>query len=159
MEQLRISCDICEEAGFTDEARFLQKISEQTCKAYLVVERGFEYNDEIYDLNEEASPRQVFLDKTSALREAENQNVAQIRRYNPLAFCYALEEVSSHSMEELGRRITKILAADFQMPPDEEAWGLDPIFPGSATDQQLREIFKLFDRLEFFQVIEAEVSL
>ncbi len=67
MDELRISSDICEEAGFAEEASFLQSISDRRCKAYVVVERGFEYNDEIYDLNEESSPRQVFLDKTTAL--------------------------------------------------------------------------------------------
>lgn len=159
MEDLRISSDICQEAGFDEEAKFLRSISDQRCKAYIVVERGFEYNDEIYDLNDDSAPRQVFLDKTSALREAELRNIDQIRQYNPQAFCYGLEEITSQSEEELGRKISEILGGGFEMPPEEDAWELDPIFPSSATDDQLKEIFRLFDKLEFFQVVEADVSV
>ncbi len=159
MDELRISSDVCEEAGLADEATFLRSISNQTCKAYVVVERGFEYNDEIYDLNEEQSPRHVFLDKTSALREAETRNVEQIRQFNPLAFCYGLDEITSLQREELGRRVSEILGRDFQLPGEEESWDLDPIFPPAATDEQMRAIAKLFDGLEFFQVIEADVAV
>ncbi len=159
MDDLRISSDICEEAGFAEEAKFLQSISDHKCKAYVVVERGFEYNDEIYDLNDEASPRQIFLDKTTALRAAEAKNVDQIRQHNPLAFCYGVDEISSLSAEQLSRRISEILGTSFQLPGEEDAWDLDPIFPSSATDEQLQAIFALFDKLEFFQVVESDVSV
>lgn len=159
MDALRISSDICEEAGLADEAKFLRSVSNRTGKAYVVVERGFEYNDEIYDLNEERSPRQVFLDKASALGEAETRNMEQIRQFNPLAFCYGIDEITSLEREELGRRVSEILGQQYQLPGEDVAWELDPIFPSWASDDQMRAIAKLFDRLEFFQVIEADVAV
>ena len=159
MDDFQIGSDICEEAGLTDEARFLQSVSNQTAKVFVVVERGFEYNDEIYELEEDAAPRHVFLDKESARREAEFRNVDQLRTVNPLAFCYELAEVCSLDAEQLQERIANILGSDYQLPGEDGFWELDPIFPPSASDDQLREIFKLFDRLDFFEVIEADVSV
>ncbi|MGI9472945.1 MAG: hypothetical protein ACR2NZ_15500 [Rubripirellula sp.] len=159
MDELRISSDICEEAGFPKEAKFLKQVADESGKAFVVVERGFEYNDEIYDLNDAASPRRVFLNKTAALREAEARNVQKLREFNPLAFCYAIEEISSHDAAELSGRISEILGTTFRLPSEDDAWELEPIFPHTASDEQLAEIFRLFDRLAFFQVIESNVSI
>ena len=40
--------DLCEENGFTRQAELLRAISGNGGKAYVVIERGSEYNDEIY---------------------------------------------------------------------------------------------------------------
>ncbi|MFK8113807.1 MAG: hypothetical protein AB8B91_16520 [Rubripirellula sp.] len=159
LEELQVSSDICEEAGFTDEAQFLQAISNQTCKVFVIVERGFEYNDEVFHLNDEAAPQKVFLDKTSALRAAEQQNAGQLRQYNPLAFCYGIEEISSLSQEQIQARVREILNDRTFQIDEEESWELEPIFPSSTTDDQMREIYRLFDKLQFFEVVESDLSL
>lgn len=161
-DELKVSSDVCEEAGLADEAKFIQAMADGQSKAYVVVERGFEYNDEIYGLNDEVSPQQVFLDKTSALRAAEQRNANHLRDFNPMAFCYGLEEITSLSPAALEQKIQEILGiAGFHMPgeDDEHAWELEGVFPDNTTDEQLREIFRLFDKLRFFDVIESDLSL
>jgi hypothetical protein len=126
---------------------------------YVVVEGGLEYNGEVYDLNKEVEPQQVFFDRTSALRMAETKNVQQLRQYSPLAFCYHVSEISSLDEAELQSRLRESLNdPSFQLSA-EDNWVLDPIFPASASDEQMREICGLFDNLHLFEVIESELSI
>ena len=157
MDELQVGSDICEEAGLAEEAKFLRSVSTASGVAYLVVEYGFEYNDEIYDLNEQASPNQVFLDKATAFRAAELKNARHLRQYNPFAFCFEVDEISSLKSNEVKSRIAEIIGdPNFQIDDSGE---LDSVFPSDATDDQLREIMRLFDKLEFFHVVETKVSV
>lgn len=59
---------------------------------YIVVEQGYEYNDEIHYPAGDGSPGRTFANKADAERVA-NESVANILEQQPLSdFCYALYE-------------------------------------------------------------------
>jgi hypothetical protein len=164
VDDFRVCSDLCEEGGFIEQARLLRSLADGGCKGYVVVERGYEYNDEIFAIEERGGePREVFLDREKAERAAAERNIKMFREWNILAFCYGPGEISNYTPAELSDRIGKILGTDFQFPGDEDGdHAFDDydrsLFPASATDEQMIEITKLFKNLDFFRVVETEIA-
>jgi hypothetical protein len=156
MDDFRICSDLCEENGFGKQAQLMRAIAKGGCKAYAVVERGFEYNDEIFVVEEGGAPRAVYLDKKQAVQAASQRNAEMFRKSNPMAFCYDLDQITDLTPEELSARISKILGTDFEWP--DAGFDIEErIFPESATDEQMLAITKLFT-LNFYYVVETKFA-
>lgn len=52
-------------------------------KVYLILERAYEYNDEIMCSSEGGSPHKVYKDRKEAEREALNLSMQRIRNFDP----------------------------------------------------------------------------
>jgi hypothetical protein len=152
--------DLCEENGFTRQAELLRAISGNGGKAYVVIERGSEYNDEIYSPQLVGDPRTIFLDEAVAERVAARRNADWYRDNNILDYCYSLDQVTDLSAAELSSKIAAILGRDYQLPNSgESTWARadDPLITGPVTDEQMQRVADLFT-LKFYYVVETEFA-
>jgi hypothetical protein len=152
--------DLCEENGFTRQAELLRSIAGQGRKAYLVVERGAEYNDEIISPRQFGDPKTVFIDRETADKAAAELNAAWYRHNNILDYCYRLAEVTDLSASELSVKIAAILGRDYELPNNgfpTRARSEGPLISGPSTDEQMHQIADLFT-LKFYYVVETEFA-
>jgi hypothetical protein len=153
--------DLCEENGFHRPAELLRSISGRGRKVYVVVERGAEYNDEIYSPREKGEPRTIFLEREAAERAAADRDADWHRYNNILDFCYQLKQVTDLSAAELSARIGTILDREYRLPNEgypTYASAEGPLIPDPPpTDEQMRAIAALFT-LKFFYVEETEFA-
>ena len=63
MDDYLACSDLCEEQGFLRQAELLRAVGRGQGRAFLVLERGYHYNDYNYDLDRQGQPRTVFLDR------------------------------------------------------------------------------------------------
>jgi hypothetical protein len=155
-----VCSDLCEEHGFLRQAEVLRSLAAGQGTAYVVMERGAEYNDEIMDPWLAGEPRTVFLDRGEAERVAAARNANWLCENHILDFCYRLQDVTEHSAEELSRRISNILGRPFLLENDGHptfARADGPLITGPATDQQKLRIAELFT-LKFFYVAETRFA-
>jgi len=109
----------------------------------------------------EGLPRAVFLARGEAERWSAAKNIESFRQVLPFDFEAFIISPPWPTNEELEVRVGEILGMPFRMPT-ELAGGMAgddrlPIFPKSATNEQMARIVGLFE-LTFFHVEEAVVA-
>lgn len=126
-------------------------------RAYIVAERGFEYNDEHdYVSPGDGTPKTLFFDRAEAEQAARLMNGRRLREIDLGGFGLDSDDFTSLPLRELERRVGALLGTEFQLFP---GGNVTPAhFPESATDGQMAEVARLFDRLPFFHVIEVEFA-
>jgi hypothetical protein len=155
-EDLVVS-DLCEEKGFPRQAALLRAVADGAGKAYVVAERGFEYNDEHdYVSREDGTPKTLYLDRADAERAAALWNGRRLREIDLGGFGLDTDDFTSLRQPEVERRVGEILGIRFELFPG--GMVAPTPFPPSATDEQMAEVAKLFDRLPFYHVIEVEFA-
>jgi hypothetical protein len=154
MDDLTAGSDLCEQNHFLRQARLLRAMAGAGGKVYLLVERGDEYNDNFYEVAEgDGEFRTLFLDRYDAELEATFRNARKLREIDLADFGYSVEDVSSLDEAELVARASAILGEPFRARVG-GFWR--PSLPKWATDDQMIALARLFDKLRFYHVIEAE---
>ncbi len=155
MDTFLQGADLCEEYRLLDQARLLRSMAKDNGgKVYLLAERGAEYNDNWVEVDvEDGEFRNVFTERDAAQRAADIGNARRFREINLRDFGGA-GNMTSVDWRDLDARINHILSNPFQLDsPDHD----EPIIlPASLTDEQMIAIARLFDKMQFFHVIEAE---
>ena len=157
MDEDLVVSDLCEEAGFPRQATLLRAVAGGERKAYVVAERGFEYNDEFNQVSYgDGTPKTLFIDRAEAERAACLSNGRRLREIDLSGYGLDTDNFTSLPRRELERRVGAVLGIKFELFPG----GLvqPTAFPESATDEQMAEVAGLFDRIAFFHVIEVEFA-
>lgn len=160
MDDHLVCSDFCEENGFPKAADWLRAASGCRRTAYVVMERGTEYDDCIDLPRAEGHPRTIFLDRGEAERAAALRNAAWHRENNVLKFCYDIKDVTDLSEAQLASAIGEILGRPIVLPPCGGRWydeTDEPIMKGRVTDEQMMRFAGLFT-LKFFYVAETKFA-
>ena len=146
--------DLCEENHFPRQAAMLRALAGAGGKVYVVAQRDVDYNDEnMYVIGDDGHPRSIFFDRAEAKDAALRRNAAELRDLPLLEYGIDLSDFTSLTEPELNRGVSTALGVDFDLWSGDES---STRFPASATDEQMMAVARLFDKLQFFHVIEAE---
>jgi hypothetical protein len=157
MDEDLVVSDLCEEEGFPRQATLLRAVAGGAGKAYVVAERGFEYNDEYnYVSDGDDTPRTLFFDRAEAEQAVCLLNGRRLREIDLAEWGRDTDDFTSLPESELERRVSAALGIEFQLFPGRVV--APTPFPASATDGEMAEVARLFDRLPFFHVIEVEFA-
>ncbi len=124
-------------------------------KGYIVLEVGFEYNDEYYSTGNYGAtyeaPKKVFTDKEKAIIELNKKTFEKLRgedlgRYGG----DGLDGICKKGMNDM---FSKICQEEFDIVVDD----YDIEIPEDATDEQLSKIVECLD-LEFFELVEVDLD-
>ena len=131
-------------------------------KAYVILQRGFEYNDEIYSSQESGSgfPKTIFFTEKTALEQVRKLNIAEFKSQNLSDYCYDIEDICDdvEKLEELVKSLKEKYGecpqpnSIWERKPDE--WSLHP----NVTDEEAIQYSELIN-LEFFEIVETEVDV
>jgi len=125
-------------------------------KAYVVIERGYEYNDEIYHQPETdddcGKPEHVYFDQKKALDVAQKLNSKFFSGLRLCEYCYGIDEILVDEDEETCQKLSEIIGKPLTKDELEEFE-----VPENLTEKQLEEISKLFN-LEFYSVVAVDAD-
>jgi hypothetical protein len=123
-------------------------------KGYVILEVGYEYNDEIYHAgyygDSFEAPNEVYTDKDKADAELTKRTNDKLRGLELGYYCYGIDEITNHEEE-----LIKFLNEELKMETNMDEF-YDVSIPSSATDEQLEKLQKLIT-LNFFQLKEVEL--
>ncbi len=126
-------------------------------KGYIVLEVGYEYNDEYYHTgnggNMYEAPKKVFIDKEQAIVELEKKTIEKLKgeslgNYNG----NGLEGICEKGMTYEFRKIFK---EDFDIDLDEDEYDIQ--IPKNASNESLKKIIECM-KLKFFELVEVELN-
>jgi len=128
-------------------------------KAYVVLQKGFEYNDEIYSAYETGMghPKRIFFTKEAAQEHMNELESIELKDNNITDFAYEIEDIVNdvESLEKLVQNLNqkygKFESKDRWSRPDQ--YRLHP----NATLEESKEYAKLIN-LSFFEIVETDVD-
>ena len=131
-------------------------------KVYVILQRGFEYDDEIYSNHESGSgfPQTVFFTKPGALEQTRKLNIEEFKTTNISDYCYEIEDICD-DVEKLKELVKQFKQKYGECPPSKSVWERKPdewrLHP-DVTDEEAKQYVKLIN-LEFYEVVETEVDV
>lgn len=135
-------------------------------KAYLVVEKNYEYNDEIYHTGEEDAwkPKKVYADKEKAIETAKRLNMKAFVDADLASYGYTLSDLSSKSRQRVYEMIGKILGIDedtWNNSIEEGLYHLEKYFDKikKLNQADLEIITQAFNEIKFFEVLEIDAEV
>jgi hypothetical protein len=124
-------------------------------KGYLVLEVGYEYNDEYYSTGNYGTtyeaPKKVFLNEETAMAELKQKTFEKLRGED--LGRYGGDGLDGICKKNTQDEFSKICQEEFGIDTDE----YDIEIPKDATDEQLMKIIECL-KLEFFKLVEVELN-
>ena len=126
-------------------------------KGYIVLEVGYEYNDEYYHTGNYGAtyeaPEKVFTDKEKANDELKQKTFEKLRGGEDLGRYNGdwLDGICKDGMQD---EFAKIFKEEFDIDVEKK---YEAVVPKKATDEQLMKIIECLD-LEFFELVEVELD-
>lgn len=121
---------------------------------YILMETGYEYNDETYNPPEcgGGKPRSVYKDRAKAVAEATKCNAKHFEEgMRPGDYGYDWDDVTSFDEGEI---ILRMLDIDPHFKMTKSPWEMGGL-PALTPAQQLKAA-ELFDLIKFYEVFEVE---
>ena len=127
--------------------------------AYVVLQKGFEYNDEVYSQAESGSghPHKIFFTEEAAREEVERMNIKELKETNITEYAYDIEDICDYPDEllefcnSLNEKYGKIETKDRWNTPDE--YRLNSM----ATDEEAKQYSNMID-LDFYEMVQVEID-
>jgi len=155
---------------------------------FVVVEVGFDYNDEVYFQPEcgGGKPIHIYSSKKKAEQEAQRLTIRRLRTTNPIEFGHGWDEISSLGESDLKEKLQgvfpehvvsmgehmeftikceltehhRLYRAIGRKCPCEQ--GKDRYhrapWPSNITDEQLLKVAELLDQISFYTVEEIDID-
>lgn len=123
-------------------------------KGYIVLEVGFEYDDEYYSTGNYGpmyeKPKKIFLNKEKAVEVWKKESVKKLRGLTlGLYFQDGGRDMFNKGMQDKGEQIMQELGID------QEDWEME--IPKTATNEQLEQLLECL-KIEFFKVAEIDIE-
>jgi len=127
--------------------------------AYVVLQKGFEYNDEVYSQAESGGghPHKIFFTQEGAREEVEKMNISEFKNTNISEYSYDIEDICDDPDEllnfcnSLNEKYGKIESKDRWSQPDE--YRLHQM----ASDEESKKYASMVD-INFYEMVQVEVD-
>jgi hypothetical protein len=127
--------------------------------AYVILQKGFEYNDEVYSQSGSGAghPHKIFFTKEAAREEVVKMNINEFKQTNITEYSYEIEDICDDPDEllefcnSLNEKYGEIESKDVWNIPDEYR------LHNMATDEEANQYSKMVD-LDFYEMVEVEVD-
>jgi hypothetical protein len=117
-------------------------------KIYVVLEQGFMYNDNTYELIEGTTTRKAFIRKEEAVEECNKLSIQALKDFNNLS------DLDVYNLDEDGHLFEKITKYGGMCPSKNSR---EIILPENLTDEQALDILKSLS-VQFFYVQAIELE-
>jgi hypothetical protein len=130
-------------------------------KSYIILKKGYEYNDEIYSEFDSGAgrPHRVFLNRESANKECQKLDIKEFKETNITEYAYDIEDVLNCTESEL-LEYCKSLNDKYGKPESISRWDRpdDYRLNANATEEESIKYANMVG-LSFFSVEECEVDI
>ncbi len=127
-------------------------------KAYVILKKGFEYDDNIYNEVDGGRPSLVVFDKEDADTKAYELNIQEYKQLNITDYGYGLDEVLKVD-EDVYNDFNKSLVEKYGEIKKQGSWDrtesrLHPM----ANDDESKKYAKMLE-ISFYEVIETDLDM
>jgi len=128
-------------------------------KAYVIMEKGYEYDDNIYNSTEGGNPKTIIFGKKEAEEKSHKLEIEVLKEVDIRLYTYDIEDAISSDIEEV-KSYLESLNQKYGKPVPKNKWdklGEYQLNP-KATDEEAEKYLSMLS-IRFFEVVEVEVDV
>jgi len=127
-------------------------------KAYVILQKGFEYNDEVYTEGEGGNPQIVCFSKEDAKIKVDKLNFEEYKKRSLTEYTYDLEDVLSVDVEDY-EKFNESLVEKYGPIVTTNRWDdTENILHPKASVEESKKYCDM-TTLSFYDVVETEVDM
>jgi len=127
-------------------------------KAYVILKKGFEYDDNIYNESEGGTPNLIVFSKEDAKKKVDELNVKEFKQCSLNEYSYDLEDSLCVDLSEYDE-FNDSLTAKYGKPEIKNRWEssenrLHPM----ANEEETKKYMSMV-KLSFYEAIETDIDI
>ena len=127
-------------------------------KAYVILKKGFEYDDNIYSESEGGSPSLIVFSKEDANRKVDELNAKEFKQCSISEYSYDMEDILTVEIDEYDK-FNESLNQKYGKPESKNRWEsyenrLHPMANEEETDKYMNMV-----KLSFYEAVETDIDV
>jgi hypothetical protein len=126
-------------------------------KAYVILKKGFEYDDNIYNEVEGGTPNLIVFSKEDAQLKVKELNIEEFKHSSISDFSYDMEDVLNVEIDEY-EKFNESLNTKYGKPESKNRWDsyenkLHPM----ANEEEAKQYIKMV-AISFYEAVETDID-
>jgi len=128
-------------------------------KSYIIMEKGYEYDDNIYNSIEGGNPTKVFFNRKDAETEKNRLEIKKMKETNISYYTYSIEEGLNVDLDVF-TKFLESLNNKYSVPVPINRWDsfgefqLNPM----ATDEECQKYLEMIS-IRFYDIVETDIDV
>ena len=127
-------------------------------KAYVILRKGFEYDDNIYSESEGGSPSLIVFSKEDANRKVNELNAKEFKQCSISEYSYDMEDILTVEIDEYDK-FNESLNQKYGKPESKNRWeSYENRLHPEANEEETEKYMKMVS-MSFFEAIETDIDV
>jgi hypothetical protein len=127
-------------------------------KAYVILRKGFEYDDNIYSETEGGSPSLIVFSKEDAMKKVDELNIKEYKECSLHEYSYDLEESLNVEVSEYDE-FNESLNTKYGKPESKNRWdSFENKLHPMANEEETQKYMKMV-KLSFYEAVETDIDV
>ena len=127
-------------------------------KAYVILRKGFEYDDNIYSESEGGSPSLIVFSKEDANRKVNELNAKEFKQCSISEYSYDMEDILTVEISEYDK-FNESLNQKYGKPESKNRWeSYENRLHPEANEEEAEKYIKMVS-MSFYEAIETDIDV
>ena len=127
-------------------------------KAYVILRKGFEYDDNIYSESEGGSPSLIVFSKEDANRKVNELNAKEFKQCSISEYSYDMEDVLTVEIDEYDK-FNESLNQKYGKPESKNRWeSYENRLHPMANEEETQKYTNMV-KLSFYEAVETDIDV
>ena len=127
-------------------------------KAYVILRKGFEYDDNIYSETEGGSPSLIVFSKEDAMKKVEELNIKEFKECSLHEYSYDLEDSLNVEVSEYDE-FNESLNTKYGKPESKNRWeSFENRLHPMANEEETKKYMSMV-KLSFYEAVETDIDV
>jgi len=127
-------------------------------KAYVILRKGFEYDDNIYSETEGGSPSLIVFSKEDAMKKVEELNIKEFKECSLHEYSYDLEDSLNVEISEYDE-FNESLNTKYGKPESKNRWeSFENRLHPMANEEETKKYMSMV-KLSFYEAVETDIDV
>ena len=126
-------------------------------KAYVILKKGFEYDDNIYNESEGGTPNLIVFSKEDAELKVKELNIEEFKHSSISEFSYDMEDVLNVEIDEY-EKFNESLNTKYGKPESKHRWdSFENKLHPMANEEEANQYLKMVS-ISFYESVETDID-
>jgi len=126
-------------------------------KAYVILKKGFEYDDNIYNESEGGNPSLIVFSKEDAIKKVNELNIKEYKECSLDEYSYDLEDALNVEVNEY-EEFNESLNNKYGKPTAKHSWdSFENRLHPMANEEETEKYIKMV-KLSFYEAVETDID-
>jgi len=127
-------------------------------KAYVILKKGFEYDDNIYSETEGGSPSLIVFSKEDAIKKVEELNIKEYKACSLNEYSYDLEDSLNVEVSEYDE-FNESLNTKYGKPESKNRWdSFENRLHPMANEEETQKYMSMV-KMSFYEAVETDIDV